>query len=190
MQLPHSLFDEIISLITCLQPGRNSERVKEASRRAEFELNLEDNIFRLHDNLKNCRYKHGEYVSFNISDPKPRLIHKALVVDRVLHHAVFRVLYPVFDRDFIDDSYSCRLNKGTHKAVEKLSIFIQQASRNHKNSCFVLKCDIKKFFHSIDHDILLHLIAAKTKDKELEPLIGRSFVVLIRIQVKGWLWAT
>jgi len=74
----------------------------------QFELNLEDNIFSLYSKLKNKTYCHSNYTSFCIKDPKLRKIHKAIVEDRVLHHAIFRILYPIFDKYFIFDSCSCR----------------------------------------------------------------------------------
>ncbi len=84
---------------------------------AEFALNLSRNIFGLHYDLKDKTYVHGGYTTFSINDPKPRNIHKASVRDRLLHHAVYRILYSYFDRLFIYDSHSCRLGKGTHKAL-------------------------------------------------------------------------
>ena len=66
----------------------------------KFEYNLEDNIFQLHHELKTKIYCHSHYTSFHIQDPKLRHIHKAFVRDRVLHHAVFRILYPIFDISF------------------------------------------------------------------------------------------
>jgi retron-type reverse transcriptase len=72
------------------------------------------------------------------------------VRDRVLHQAIFRVLYPVFDSHFIHDSYSCRDKKGTHLAVWRLGRFLQKSSHNHTSLVWTLKCDIKKFFDSID----------------------------------------
>ncbi|MCK9588627.1 MAG: hypothetical protein M0Q93_04585, partial [Terrimicrobiaceae bacterium] len=86
----------------------------------EFELNLMANVLALHRDLANKTYRHSPYQAFNISDPKPRNIHKASVRDRLLHHAIYRVLYPFFDKTFIADSYSCRLDKGTHKAINRL----------------------------------------------------------------------
>ncbi len=77
----------------------------------EFEFNLEENIFQLQDDLKTKSYRHNPYTSFYVTDPKLRHIHKACVRDRVLRHAIFRILYPIFDRNFIYDSYSCRLGK-------------------------------------------------------------------------------
>ena len=78
----------------------------------DFSIRLSENIYNLHHDLKNGLYKHGGYHAFNISDPKPRNIHKATVRDRLLHHAIYRVLYPLYDTKFIHDSYSCRDFKG------------------------------------------------------------------------------
>lgn len=124
----------------------------------EFQLNLMDNILSLHHDLTNHIYKHGEYQAFNISDPKPRSIHKAKVRDRLLHHAIYRQLYPFFDKTFIADSYSSRLNKGTHKAINRFRDFAYKESKNNTKTVWVLKCDIKKFFANIDHQVLLAIL--------------------------------
>ncbi len=137
----------------------------------DFAMNLEENIFLLHKDLSRERYNQSSYSSFFIKDPKLRHIHKAVVRDRIVHHAVYRILYPFFDKVFIYDSYSCRDKKGTHKAVERLEIFSRKVSKNYNQNCFVLKCDIKKFFDSVDHDILLKLIKKKVKDKKTIYLI-------------------
>ena len=123
-----------------------------------FSLNLMDNIFQLNQDLNNLTYQHGKYHAFNISDPKPRNIHKATVRDRLLHHAVYRILYPYFDKKFISNSHSCRLRKGTHKAMNKFRQNFYKVSKNNTRTCWVLKCDIKKFFASIDHDMLKNIL--------------------------------
>ena len=138
---------------------------------ANFEFNLEDNIFKLYRILKNETYKHESYVGFWIHDPKLRRIHKATVRDRVLHHAIFRVLNPVFEPTFISDSFSCRINKGTHKGVKRLSEMLQTVSRNNTRHCYALKCDIQKFFDSIDHDILFNIVSKKIKDEKVLKLL-------------------
>lgn len=139
----------------------------------EFEFNLEDNLFQLHHELETKTYQHSNYTRFYIQDPKLRLINKATIKDRVLHHAVFRILYQTFDKSFIFDSYSCRLNKGTHKAVNRLETFCRKLSKNNKRKIFALKCDIRKFFDSIDQDILLELIKNKIKDENATWLIEK-----------------
>ena len=145
----------------------------------DFEHHLEDNIFRLNWELKNRTYKHGKYERFQIFDPKHRIIHKADVRDRVLHHAIYRVLAPIFERSFIYDSYSCRIGRGTHAAVERLEYFVRKVSKNYTKPCWTLKCDIRKFFASIDRTILKSLIKEKVTDPKVVSLlddITNSFV--------------
>ena len=137
----------------------------------EFSFNLMDNILSLHADLQNHTYKHGGYQAFNISDPKPRNIHKAGVRDRLLHHAIYRILYPFFDRVFITDSFSCRINKGTHKAINRFKEFAYKAGRNNTRTCWVLKCDIRKFFASIDHGVLIGILKEYIPDQDIVRLL-------------------
>lgn len=132
---------------------------------AEFSLNLMDNILAIHQGLVNKTYTHSLYVAFKVNDPKPRDIHKASVADRLLHHAIYRVLYPIFDRQFIFDSYSCRVDKGTHRAMNRFRDFGRKVSRKNTRTCWVLKCDIRKFFASINHQILKNILSRTIGDK-------------------------
>lgn len=134
---------------------------------AKFALNLSHKIFKLHFDLKNKSYQHGGYQSFNISDPKPRNIHKAIVRDRLLHHAVYRILYLYFDRLFIFDSYSCRNFKGTHKALQRFAKFGRKVSKNNTKQCWILKGDIKKCFASINHEILIKVLKEHIKNENI-----------------------
>ena len=133
----------------------------------EFQACLLSNILALHHDLMQGLYRHGGYHAFKINDPKPRDIHKATVRDRLLHHAVYRVLCSFFDRMFIADSFSCRLNKGTHRALNRFRDVARKVSKNNNHTCWILKCDIRKFFASIDHDILMVLLGRRIKDKRL-----------------------
>ncbi|OGN14877.1 MAG: hypothetical protein A3J47_02655 [Candidatus Yanofskybacteria bacterium RIFCSPHIGHO2_02_FULL_43_22] len=139
----------------------------------EFERYLMGNIISLHDDLDNKIYAHSSYETFNISDPKPRHINKAKVRDRLLHHAIYRILYPFFDRTFISDSFSCRINKGTHRALNRFRQFEYKASRNHTKTCWILKCDIRKFFENIDHEILVEILKKYIPDKNILWLLER-----------------
>jgi len=132
-----------------------------------------DNIVLLHDDLKNKTYIHGGYEAFRINDPKPREIHKASVRDRLLHHAIYRVLYPYFDRKFIYDSYSCRIDKGTHKAMNRFRDFGRKVSKNNTQTVWILKCDIRKFFANIDHQILKDILAKYIGDTDVLWLLGQ-----------------
>ncbi len=131
-----------------------------------------DNMLSLHRDLGNGNYKHGGYREFNISDPKPRIIHKATVRDRLLHHAVYRILYPFFDKTFIADSFSCRIGEGTHRAINRFRNFACIVSKNDTKTCWILKCDIKKFFASIDQDTLMKILDERIKDKRIISLLG------------------
>ena len=88
-------------------------------------------------------------------------------MDRLLHHAVYRILYPYFDRLFIYDSYSCRNFKGTHRALERFGDFGRKVSKNHKRTCWVLKCDIRKCFASIDQVIILNIVRKYITDRDI-----------------------
>jgi retron-type reverse transcriptase len=122
-------------------------------------------MLQLHGELANQAYQHGGYHSFHICDPKPRHIHKAAVRDRLVHHAIHRVLYPFFAGKFIADSFSCQLDKGMHRAGKRFKAFTGSVSRNNTRTCWVLKCDIKKFFANIDQEILLKILGSSISDQ-------------------------
>ncbi|KKR21357.1 MAG: Retron-type reverse transcriptase [Candidatus Moranbacteria bacterium GW2011_GWA2_39_41] len=170
-QLSHT-FADIICLENLLEAWKEFVRGKRNKEDVQiFQMRLMDNIFTLHYDLLNHTYKHGGYQAFKINDPKPRDIHKATVRDRLLHHAIYRKLYPFFDKTFIADSYSCRINKGTHKAIKKFKEYANIVSQNNTKTCWILKCDIRKFFANIDHVILLKILAEYIPDKNILKLL-------------------
>lgn len=132
-----------------------------------FARSLEDNLFSLHETLACKTYRHGRYEAFWVHDPKRRHIHKAPVVDRVVHHLLYTYLYDLFDPTFIHDSYSCRLGKGTHKGVERLVAFTRKVSENYTGPCWALQFDIRRFFASADHEILKRLLRRKIQDETI-----------------------
>ncbi len=136
-----------------------------------YGLNMMDNLINLQRDLVRGNYQHSGYYRFSICDPKPREIHKATVRDRVLNHAIYRQLYPFFDRIFIADSFSCRQNKGTHAAMQRFRQMAGRVSRNSTRTCWVLKCDIQKFFASIDQAILMEILEKYIVDERLLELI-------------------
>jgi len=138
---------------------------------SSFAVDVEEHLFALHDRLASGTWRHGAYRGFYVRDPKLRRIHKATVVDRVLHHALVRVLEPVFDTGFIFDSYASRRTKGTDKAIRRFRKFAWQLSRNNTKTVWVLQCDIKKFFDSIDHMVLLELLKKKIHDAHVLELL-------------------
>lgn len=162
----------MISVENLLEAWKEFIRGKRNKRDVQgFSLKLMDNIFCLYDELSNNTYVHGSYQAFNISDPKPRNIHKATVRDRLLHHAIYRKLYPFFDKTFISDSYSCRIDKGVHRAILRFERFGHKVSQNNTRTCWILKCDIKKFFANINHQILIDILSPRIEDKDLLQLL-------------------
>ena len=165
-------YDSIISLGNIVHAWQTFSRDKKKNTDVRmFQIHLMDKLYELRSDLKNNVYKHGSYTHFKIDDPKPRDIHKSSVRDRVVHHLLYTALYPYFDRKFIYDSYSCRLGKGTHRALDRFTQFVGKVSRNHTQTCWVLKCDIRKFFASIDHEILKDILSKHIEDKQLRILL-------------------
>jgi retron-type reverse transcriptase len=148
-------------------PGKRGKRDVQ-----EFQLRLMDNILSLRADLINGVYKHGGYEAFKISDPKPRSIHKAAVRDRLVHHAIYRQLYPFFDMTFIADSFSCREGKGTHAAMNRFQTFAYAASKNDTRTCWALQCDIRKFFANVDHAVLMEILRSYIADQRIIELLG------------------
>jgi retron-type reverse transcriptase len=130
-----------------------------------FMFDLEHRLLRLQQELLAGAYIPGAYHEFHIQQPKPRLISAAPFRDRVVHHALCNQIEPIFERGFIHDSYACRVGKGTHAALDRFTEFARRYP-------FVLKCDVSRFFPSIDHVILKSLVARKIKDPQVLWLVG------------------
>jgi retron-type reverse transcriptase len=172
MRVFHNNFKDIISIENLVASWREFKIGKE--RRVdvvEFERYLEDNLWDLQQSLADKTYRHGPYASFFIQDPKLRHIHKASVRDRVLHHAIVKHLNPIFEPTFIYNSYSCRVDKGTHRGVDRFVAYARSESNNFKRPFWVLKCDVRKFFASIDHGILLEILFKKVCDEDTQWLL-------------------
>lgn len=173
IKLGHS-YEEIISLDNLLKAWNEFISGKKSKKDVlEFSVNLMDNIILLHDDLANGSYEHSGYESFCITDPKPRHIHKASVRDRLLHHAIYRILYPFFEKTFIADSFSSRLDKGTHKAIKRFKNFANKVSKNNTRTCWVLKGDIRKFFASVNHEILRQILNDYISDQKIMILLNK-----------------
>ena len=126
---------------------------------AAFEYDLERNLVQLQEELIEQTYSPGAYTNFRILDPKPRIISAAPFRDRVVHHALCRVIEPIFERRFIHDTYACRVGKGTHAALDRCTKFSQKFP-------FVLKCDVEHFFPTIDHEILYAQLTRQIADPQ------------------------
>ena len=139
----------------------------------EFEIDFERNIVQIHKELTQNTYRHGGYKSFVAIDSKKRIIEVAPFRDRLIHHAICNIIDPIFEKAFIYDSYACRKEKGVHSAIKRVKKFRQGVSLNFKSRAYFLQFDIKKYFDSVDHKILISLIQDKIKDKSLLAVIKK-----------------
>lgn len=162
-----NLFEPVVSFDTlCLAFRRARKGCGRTPAVDEFFFELEPQLLRLQKELLNDEYRPGAYRYFTVNDPKKRNIAVAPFRDRVIHHAVVHVLTPVYERTFVYDSYATRPCKGTHAAILRAQQFM-------KRWPLYLKADIEKYFDSVDHDILLEILARKIKDKRLLVLLER-----------------
>ena len=162
-----NLWADVISFENLYLAFRKASREKRVQPNvAAFEFDLEFNLAQLQEELEEKTYCPGGYDSFYIRDPKHRLVSAAPFRDRVVHHALCNVIEPIFERTFIADSYANRVGKGTHKALDRCQAF----SRQYR---YVLQCDVRQFFPSIDHVLMRRILARKLADREIMWLIDR-----------------
>ncbi len=125
---------------------------------------LEHEVVALHRELSEGSYRHGPYHYFQVRDPKTRTVAAAPFRDRVVHHAIVRVIEPLFERRFIEDSYACRRGKGNHAAMRRAAAFARRFE-------YALECDVSRFFASIDHELLLAQLERVIDDARLLALL-------------------
>lgn len=165
--MPKSIYPQITTIDAVYSGYRGFRSGKrKAHELLAFDRNREDNLAHLQTQLYLKSYRPGPYTVFYINDPKVRLIHKASIIDRIVHHIVSKKLESIFEPIFISYSYSCRQGKGTHKGVRDLIRLTRSVSRNNTRSCYGLKCDVKKFFASVDHTILFEILRDKLTDPD------------------------
>jgi retron-type reverse transcriptase len=167
MKSYRNLYPQIISFENLYLAFRKARKGKRQRREvATFEYDLEANLFQLQEELATRSYTPGPYRNFYLRERKLRLISAAPFRERVVHHALCRVLDPIWERRFIFDSYACRLGKGTHKAIDRCQHFARRYT-------YVLQCDIHQFFPAIDLAILRQKLARLIADQETLWLIDR-----------------
>lgn len=138
-----------------------------------FGINLERELLLLQKELRDGSYKPGAYRSFIRCDSKRRIIQVAPFRDRVVHHAVCGVIAPLFEKYFIYDSYACRKGRGTHKAVFRVEKYVQAISNNYSDHAYSMHSDIRKYFDSIDHEVLFRCIQKRIYDKQTLQLLWK-----------------
>lgn len=169
MKTFENIYSEIISLPNLYRAFEKAKLGKKKQRTVEFERNLHENLLNLHCELLDKTYKILPYFTFYVTDYKKRKIMCPNFRDQVVQHAIFNYLEQIYENLFIYDSYACRKDKGTHKACSRLKKFIGK----HSNEDYFLKCDITKYFYSIDHQKLKILIGKKIKDENTLWLINK-----------------
>lgn len=156
-----NLYPELITfenLYLAYRQARKGKRSKAPV--ADFELNYEPNLLNLQEELRSLTYKPGAYHNFTIYEPKQRLVSAAPFRDRVVHHALCRVIEPIWEARFHYHSYACRVGKGTHAALDQAHQWVRRYP-------YVFHGDIVKYFPSIDHQILMGLITKKIRDPKV-----------------------
>ena len=137
-----------------------------------FEMNLAENLWKIKNSLENRTYKVSGYNKFMIFDPKEREIQALSYYDRIVQHVLCdEVLTPFFDKRLIYDNCACRIGKGTHFALKRLSTFFQQHYKKYGANGYILKCDIRKYFPSIHHDVLKNRLQKIIPDKDILSLL-------------------
>jgi retron-type reverse transcriptase len=170
-----NLFEKIITFENLLLASKNAIRGKKGKKAvASFYFHLENELLSLQSELASGEYRPRPYVQFEVREPKVRQICSSDFRDRVVHHAVCNFMEPIFETKSIYDSYACRRDKGAHLAVSRCQGF----TRKYK---YFLKCDIRKFFESIDHEILKSLLQRTLKDQRLLSLLS----IIIDHRVEG-----
>ena len=131
----------------------------------EFEEDLKKNLLKLKIELLMHTYKPLPLKTFILRDPKTRKISKSAFRDRIVHHAICNLIESIFDERFIYDSYANRLGKGSLNAITRFEQFTRKVSQNNTIRCYVLKADIRQYFETVNHQILIKLLKRKLKMK-------------------------
>jgi RNA-directed DNA polymerase len=167
MKIYHNLYPQICTFENLHSAFRKAAKGKRGRPDvAAFEFDLEANLLRLQTELRDQAYSPRPYYSFLIYDPKRRLISAAPFRDRVVHHALCNVIEPLLERSFIYDSYANQVGKGTHAALDRAQAFARRYP-------YVLQCDVRKFFPSVDLQILRAILARKIADQDVLWLVDR-----------------
>lgn len=163
----NNLWERVVNFENLFEGYRAAVRNKRFRDSAlNYRARLEENIINTLNLLLWKQWQPASYREFSVYEPKKRLISAPAFRDRVVHHALVRIVEPLFERKFIADSFACRTGKGTHAAKQRVESFAATANRKWGNY-YVLKGDIKAYFHSIDRRILIDIIERTISDKDV-----------------------
>lgn len=130
-----------------------------------FEVDYESKLIQLLEYINTGNYYPGKSIAFIVNRPVKREIFAADFRDRIVHHLLINKLNPLFEKDFIRDSFACRVGKGTHHGIKRVDTFIKKCSKNYTEDCFVLKLDIQAFFMNINRKLLFNKLHSYILDK-------------------------
>ncbi|GHA05498.1 reverse transcriptase domain-containing protein [Oceanisphaera arctica] len=163
-----NLYPQVISRAALYQAYLDARKTKRATRACfQFERRLAAQIENLHQTLSDGSYQPKPYYKFMVYEPKPREISAPAFRDRVVQHAIYNLIRPLFDAVFIEQSYACRLGKGTHAASD----YAQAALNRVPADSYILQLDIRRYYYRLDRAVLQRLIERKIKDRRLVALI-------------------
>ncbi len=172
METNNELYQEIYNLSNLLLAWRKARKHKTSKYYViEFEKDTLVNLLKLSEELKNHTYNPLPLKTFILRDPKTRKISKSDFRDRIVHHDLIRIIEPIFDRGFIYDLCANRIGKGNLFAIKRFDYFKRKVTNNFKSNAFCLKADIRHYFETVSHEILINIIRRKIKDKEVISLI-------------------
>jgi len=172
MMETNELYKEIFNFSNLISAWRKARKGKTKKNYViEFERNLLENLFKLKEELQNQTYFPKPLKTFILRDPKTRKISKSDFRDRIVHHALIRVIGPIFEKSFIYDSCANQINKGTLFALKRFNLFKTKVTHNLKLGAFCLKADIKHYFQEVNHRILIKVISRKIHDEKVLWLI-------------------
>ncbi len=158
-----NLYDDIISLPNLYRAFIQAKAGKKDKTYLEYSKNLHENMWKLHEDLLFMRYNPSAYTTFYVNDYKRRKITAPDFRDHIVHHAIHNLVEQIYDASFIYDSYACRKGKGTHKAFFRLKKFMNRFS----SDAYFIKCDITKYFYSVNHIVLKQILRGKITDEKL-----------------------
>lgn len=172
MKTYKNLYEELCSINNLANAWRKARKGKTKKPYViEFEKKIRSNLLELREELLNQTYTPKPLTKFVIRDPKTRNISKANFVDRIVHHALIRVLEPIYEKRFICDTCANRKNKGSLFAMQRLDKFKRKVSKNNTRSYFILKADITHYFEEINYNVLVRIIRRNIKDERVINLV-------------------
>ncbi|MDO8517615.1 MAG: reverse transcriptase domain-containing protein [Nanoarchaeota archaeon] len=172
MKTYNKLYDKICLINNLANAWREARKGKTKKIYViEFEQNTKENLLKLREELLNQTYKPQPLKTFTLRDPKTRRISKSAFIDRIVHHALVRVIEPIFDKTFIYDSCANRKGKGNLFALNRFDLFKRKVTNNLKSEAFCLKADIKHYFQEVSREVLLKVIKKKLSDERVLWLI-------------------